>query len=73
MPERINENGELTDGIFDDINMEIRQKYVRGKVTHTISKMWIESKNPEHLSRLDDWMKLPWTSYPDLPPKQKRK
>lgn len=73
MQKRINENGEMTDGIFDDLNMEVRQRYDNGIITHTITKTWIESKNPEHLSRLEDWMKLSWTSYPDIPPKQKRK
>jgi len=70
---RKNADGTLTDGTFDDTDQLVRQRYIQGKVTHTINKMWIESDNIEHLNRLSDWQKKPWGTYPDIPLRFKNK
>ena len=73
MPLRYNENGSLTDGIYDDQKIHCRERYVGGKITHTISHLWINSKDEEALNRLEDWMKPPFGYYPNVPPQLKTK
>jgi rhamnogalacturonyl hydrolase YesR len=64
-------DGQPTHGLFDDVQLSSRVRYIQGVLVNTISRMWVETDNPEHFNRLDDWMKLPWGSYPDVPPKKK--
>lgn len=71
MPKRYNEDGSLTNGVFDDVKTSCREHFVDGTLKHTIARLWIETDNEEHLARLEDWMKKPWGTYPPLPPKKK--
>jgi hypothetical protein len=72
MVTRYNEDGSITDGTFDDVKTSCRERFANGIHKYTISKMWIETTNQEFLSRLEDWMKEPWGTYPPLPPRMKK-
>lgn len=58
-------------GVYDH-----REYYVRyvlgenGMPTITISKMWLDRGGPEDV---DASLKLPWGTYPDMPPKPVKK
>lgn len=70
---RFNEDGNPTHGIFDDMNSLVRQRYIEGRLTHNVTKMWIETKDMEAFNRLDDWAKHPWGHYPELPTQMKKR
>jgi hypothetical protein len=73
MPLRYNDDQTLTDGIYDDQKTHCREKFVQGKLTHTISHTWIHSEDEESLNRLEEWMKPPFGHDPDVPPQLKMK
>lgn len=72
MATRYNEDGSLTHGIYDDQKTHCREKFVDGVLKNTISHIWIHDTDPEARARLtEDWMILPFGSFPDLPPRKK--
>jgi len=72
MPIRLNQDGSLTNGVYDDQKTHSREKYVDGKLTHTLSHLWIHAEDKESRDRLtEDWMLPPFGSFPDLPLKKK--
>lgn len=69
---RYNSDGTLTHGVFDDQKTHCREKFVDGVHTHTLSHLWINTKDAESLSKLtEDWMTPPFGHFPDLPPRKK--
>ena len=60
--------GWVSDGIYDHSMYEVRYEVVQGYVMTTISKMWLDNGGPEDAT---PELKLPWGSYPDVPPKPK--
>jgi len=72
MRARYNEDGSLTDGVFDVQKVHCREKYVDGILTHTLSHLWIHAEDKESRDRLtEDWMLPAFGSFPDLPAKKK--
>lgn len=70
---RYNEDGSLTDGVFDVQKVHCREKYSNGVHTHTLSHLWIHSTDTESLSRLtEEWMTPPFGHFPDIPPALKK-
>jgi hypothetical protein len=59
-----------TDGPYDDLKSNTRFFIMNGFAYFSISRLWIDSG--DH-SRLDPWMRRPWETYPDLPPKPEKK
>jgi hypothetical protein len=69
---RYNEDGSLTDGIYDDQNTHCRERFVNGIHTHTVSHLWINDPEEEARARLpEDWMKEPFGTFPQLPKMKK--
>jgi hypothetical protein len=62
--------GWVEDGIYDYQHFLVRYNVVDGNATIVLSKMWVDSGVPEEL---DAKYKLPWGSYPDMPPKPPKK
>lgn len=58
-------------GAFDDDHTKVRMFIWDKFCYYCISKMWIE--DPIQNISLDDWMKVPWGTYPNLPPKPPKK
>ena len=72
MPVRFNEDGSLTNGIYDDQKTHCREVYVDGVLKRTLSHLWIHTKDEEARARLtEDWMLPAFGSFPDLPAKKK--
>ncbi len=56
----------VPDGIYDHSGYQVRYLIKQGYVMLVISKMWIEAGGPKDV---DFYMKVPWGSYNDIPPK----
>ena len=56
----------VPDGIYDYSFYKTRFVIIGGDNHFTISKMWLDSGN---LGDCHSDLKLPWGTYPDLPPK----
>lgn len=67
---RYNQDGTLTNGIYDNEEYQRREQYDFGVMIHVISKMWIEKE--EKVSRLPYHFKLRWGTYPPLPERLKK-
>lgn len=61
----------VEDGAYDDCEYYTRLFIHEGFGYYIVSKSWIESPTHNHL--LDEWMRAPWGTYPDLPPKPPKK
>jgi len=59
----------VPDGIYDNINFQVRYKIVQGFTITNISKMWLDNGGPKGEP---PEMLLPWGSYPDTPPKPQK-
>lgn len=57
-------------GPYDDLSSKTRYFIVDGFAYFIISKLWVD--DGDH-SRLQPWMRKPWGTYPDLPPKPAKK
>lgn len=53
----------VPNGIYDDVKSKTRFFIYNEFAYYIISKMWVDGDT----SRLDDWMKEPWGTYPQLP------
>lgn len=56
----------VPNGVYDDVKGKSRLFIYGGFSYIIVSRMWIDGG--DH-SRLDDWMREPWETYPDLPKK----
>ena len=56
----------VPDGVYDHEAHDCRYVIVDGKPKTVVSKMWLKDGGPDTLP-YD--MKIPWGSYPDMPPK----
>lgn len=57
------------DGVFDYEDHHCRYFIWNGFGYYVISKVWLDSGG----EGLKDWQKVPWGSYPPLPPKPPKK
>jgi hypothetical protein len=72
MPTRFNQDGSLTDGIYDDLKTHCRERYVDGILKNTLSHLWIHTNDPDARAKLtEDWMTPPFGHFPDLPARRK--
>lgn len=55
------------DGVYEHQEHLNRVFVWNGFCYFRVTKSWIE--NGDHSHRLDEWMKAPWGTYPDLPRK----
>lgn len=73
LPDRINYKWVNENGVYDITHQYLDNKfYMRefiygGKIIHTAMRSWVE--DPVANQRLPEWMREPWGTYPDLPPK----
>lgn len=67
MSRHIRKNFEwVPDGVYDHSFYNLRYVVANGHHHMAISKMWLDNGGPEDAS---PEMRLPWGSYPDIPPK----
>ena len=59
------------DGAYDYSEHQIRLFIHKGFAYRMASRMWVEDE-VQNL-RLDPWMRAPWGTYPELPPKPPKK
>ena len=70
---RYNENGDLTHGVFDDVEFTggnlggMRIHYYMGVCEHMMVATWIENGLPDEVPC---FLKEPWGTYPQLPKKK---
>lgn len=60
----------VPDGTYDYSGTLIRHVVVNGMPTVTITKHWVDNGGPKDVS---DELRLPWGSFPDMPPKPDKK
>lgn len=58
--------GWVSDGTYDKQDYLVRYHVIDGMPKTVISKGWIDNGGP---ADVDPAMRLPWGSYPDMPPK----
>lgn len=58
--------GWVPDGTYDYSKYLVRYVLEDGNPTTVISKMWVDKGGP---ADADSALKLPWGSYPDIPPR----
>jgi hypothetical protein len=56
----------VPDGIYDYTDYCVRYVLANGNPTMVISKMWVDSGGPDHVS---SELKQPWGAFPTFPPK----
>lgn len=56
----------VPDGVYDSSIYVTRYHVVDGNPSRVITKMWLDEGGPNDVS---DFLKLPWGTYPDMPPK----
>ena len=62
-------DGNLINGVFDDVKYEVRDEYDYGVQIHRVSKLWIESSAN---NRLPEYLRVKWGTYPPLPERLKK-
>lgn len=73
LPNRVNYPWVEVDGIYDithmflDLPYDMREFIYKGKIRYLAMRAWVE--DPVHVDRLPELMRLPWGTYPSLPPK----
>lgn len=68
---RYNKDGTLTNGIFDNEEYQRRERFDLGVMVEVASRMWIEG-DEKATSRLSDYFKGQWGTYPPLPERLKK-
>lgn len=63
-------DGNLINGVFDDIKLEVRDEYDYGVQINRVSKMWVENKLTN--IRLPEYLRVQWGTYPLLPERLKK-
>lgn len=58
----------VPDGVYDYVDNLTRYVIKDGNPKISISKLWLDKGGPADVSAD---LKIPWASYPDLPPKTK--
>lgn len=66
---RINiEDGTPTHGTFDIEDTSVREVWICGHLTTTVSTIWL---NSERINELPEELQKPWGSYPPIPQRKK--
>jgi hypothetical protein len=61
----------VPDGAYDDLETRCRKFIARGFCYLVATSDWVN--DPVANLRLPEWMREPWLTYPDLPPKPPKK
>lgn len=61
--------GWVSDGVYDKRDFMIRYQVRDGNPTTVISKSWLDTGGP---ATLDASLRVPFGSYPDMPPKPRK-
>jgi hypothetical protein len=73
LPNRVNYPWVDVDGIYDiahtflDLPYNMREFIYKGKIRYLAMQAWVD--DPVHVDILPELMRLPWGTYPSLPPK----
>ena len=60
----------VPDGTYDNCDLLTRYVIYNGRPLTVISKAWLDAGGPT--PDVDEKLKLPWGSYPDMPKKVKK-
>lgn len=60
----------VPDDIYDSVEYQVRYEVIDGNPVTVISRMWLDKGGPDHV---DPSLRLPWGTFPDLPPKPLKK
>lgn len=59
----------VPDGVYDHSTFQVRYVVNQGYIMFNISKMWVDKGGPDDV---DESLKLPWGTYPDIPEKPQK-